>query len=91
MEYRDEDFDGKVIDLDGNTFSGCTFRNCSFVFRAKASCLLVACKFKEDSQWAVDGPARGTLQFLSMLYHLGEAGRQVIEKFFDDIRSGRYE
>lgn len=33
MEYTDHLFDGKVIDLDGNTFHRCTFKDCDSIFR----------------------------------------------------------
>ena len=88
-EYRDQEFVDQVIDLDGNTFSGCTFIRCRIVFRAKASCSLSVCRFKENSQWFLGGPASGTMQFLSMLYQEGgETGREQVEQFFQKVRTG---
>lgn len=89
MEYRDQDFKGQDIVLDGNTFTGCTFRQCRVVFRGTAPFTLSANRFKEDIEWAFDGAAALTLKVLSGLYHgAGEGGRKLIEQTFERIRRG---
>ncbi len=87
MEFRDQDFTGQEITLDGNVFTGCTFRNCRVVFRAIAPCTLTANNFGENVQWILDGPAALTVKFLTALYHgAGEGGQQLVETTFENIR-----
>ena len=90
MEFRDQDFTGQEVTLDGNTFTGCTFRNCRVVSKALAPSKLSACHFKENIQWTLDGPAALTIDFLTNIYHgMGEGGRQLVERTFDNIRRGK--
>ena len=93
MEYRDrDDLDGKDVLLDGNTFTGCTFRNCRIIFGATAPIHLGVNNFHENVQWAFSDSASDTLQFLSALYHSkGEGGRQIVEQTFENIRRGLYQ
>lgn len=87
MEFRDRDFNGEEVTLDGNTFTGCTFRNCRVVFRATAPCTLNANVFKENVQWTLDGPAALTLQFLRAMYHgMGSGGRDLVEHTIEQVR-----
>jgi hypothetical protein len=90
MEFRDQDFTGQEVTLDGNTFTGCTFRNCRVVFKAIAPCQMSACHFKENIEWALEGPAALTIDVLTSLYHgMGEGGRQLVERTFDNMRRGK--
>jgi hypothetical protein len=90
MEYRDADISGEDVLLDGNVFSGCTFHDCRIVYEATAPFSLTACSFKENVEWAFSGAASLTLQFLALLYNeAGEAGRNLVEEAFKQIRSGR--
>jgi hypothetical protein len=87
VDYRDEDFDGKTVVLDGNTFTGCTFRNCTIVYRASASIHVAASHFKENVNWTFQGSAKGTLDFLRFLCHsCGEGGKKLFEGTCDEIR-----
>lgn len=87
MQFRDQDFTGQDVALDGNTFTGCTFRDCRMIFRAESPVTLGANHFKENVKWVFDGPAMLTIDFLRGLYHgLGEGGRKLIEQTFQDIR-----
>ena len=89
MEYRDKDFDGQDVLLDGNTFSGCTFQNCRMIFRGTKGPKLSANHFKQNVQWSFDGPAGLTLQFMSAFYNgRGEGGKEMIEALFEQIRRG---
>ena len=90
MEYRDEDFNGRDVLLDGNTLTGCTFSNCRVFFSGIMPGTLIANNFYEGIDWRFIGPAGLTLQFMSLLYlKTGEGGRTLIEQLFDDIRTGR--
>lgn len=90
MEYRDKDFNEQEILLDGNTFTGCTFRNCRITYLGEGGFKLEACHFKEGMRWYFDRSAAATLNFLAMAYHsMGEGGRELVEKTFEDIRRPR--
>lgn len=89
MEYRDKDFSGEDVLLDGNVFTGCTFRNCRLIFAARDVFQVGACNFNENIKWHFDGPAALTLQFLTAIYHeAGEGGRELVENTFKKIRRG---
>lgn len=88
MEYRDKDFEGETVLLDGNTFTGCTFRRCVIRFGASAPIDLAANHFREDCQWQFGGAAGQTLKVLAGLYGSGEGGRQIAEDAIQQIRNG---
>lgn len=91
MDYRDMDFEARKITLDGNTFTGCTFRNCEIIFRGTDGppLTLVACHFKEAVQWVFDGAASRTLNFLTSMYRNGgEDGRRMVDDLFENVRRG---
>jgi len=73
MEHRDKTFENQEILLDGNVFTGCTFRNCRIVVRGEAGAIVGACTF-ENAKWVLKGPAASTLQFLSQLYKASQSG-----------------
>jgi hypothetical protein len=87
MEHRDETIENKRIVLDGNTYTGCTFRNCYLVFRATEPCTLSVCGFY-DCKWVFEGPAQSTIDFLTSVYHeMGEGGRNLVEATFQNVRT----
>jgi len=89
MEYRDQTIEKQDVLLDGNTFTGCTFRNCRMIFKGMHPVMLGANHFTENVKWQFDGPAALTVQFMTALYHgAGEGGRNIIEKTFENIRRG---
>jgi hypothetical protein len=89
LEFRDKDFAGQEVLLDGNTFTGCTFRSCRVIFRGEKPFTLAACRFKDDARWAFDGPAALTLQALATLYKdCGDAGKQIVEYTLNKIVRG---
>lgn len=90
MDFRDKDFDRKRILLDGNVFSGCTFRNCRLLYRGHAPPKFSACNFKQNVKWVLDGQAADTIKFLTKLNHsTGESGRKAVEQVFKKIRGTR--
>lgn len=88
MDYINRPFDGETIELDRNTYTNCTFKNCTIVYRAEADLHLDRVTVSR-SRWIIGGAARRTLRFLTMLYaHGGDVGRAVVEDTFEKIRSG---
>ena len=88
-EYRDRDFTGQTVQLDGNTFTGCTFRDCTLEFGGSGPLTLGANHFKEHVKWVFTGCAATTIAFMTGIYHgAGEGGRKLIEQTFENIRRG---
>jgi hypothetical protein len=88
MEYRDQIFENEDVLLDGNTFTGCTFRNCNLLFNAIAPGRFSANRVY-NCPYVFGGPADLMLQFLSAIFNGGgEGGQRIIENLFDQVRSG---
>jgi hypothetical protein len=47
MEYRDKTFENRDVLLDGNVYTGCTFRNCRLLIRGEQGGTLGVARFKE--------------------------------------------
>ncbi len=88
MEHRNEQFSDKAVHLDGQVFTGCTFRRCRLIFEGTAPTTLVNNDIGE-CRFEFAGPALLTLDFLRGLYRAG--GRQVVDDILQSIRSGRPE
>ena len=86
MLYRDRDFSGKTVELDGNQFVNCRFYDCKLMFFATAPVSFDQCVFNE-CDWSFEGPADIMLSFLTALYHgLGVSGQDLVELIFQGIR-----
>ena len=72
------------IQLDGETFVGCTFESCELIFSGLMSATFVDCTFGENIKWEFDGPASHTIAFMTALYRGGAA--KLIENIFREIR-----
>ena len=91
MDYRDRTFENESILLDGNTFSGCTFRNCRLVFKGMSPVSMMVNQM-EGVHWVMEGPAAATIAFMTAIYHgAGEGGRELIEQTFANIRRGSHD
>lgn len=91
MEYRDQTFENETIQLDGNTFTGCTFQNCMLVFDGTEPPNLGANQFRGDVVLTLRGNAVALAHLLSMLcLRGGDGGRDIVDQVFDQIRSGKY-
>jgi hypothetical protein len=83
------DFVRKSIVLDGNTFTGCTFKACRIIYKGEQRAKLVACTSDKASKWVIKGSAAKTLAFFSNLYHQGQSGRTMVEQVvFKQIKKG---
>ena len=68
-EYRDKDFVGKRILLDGVDFFSCTFTGCKLVYKGGASPRFFTCHFKKNVKWVLNGNAAHTVKFLTKVHH----------------------
>lgn len=88
MKYIDRTFEDEDIALDGHAYENCIFRRVQFSYSAISGLTFSRCGFY-DCRWTLTGPAGNTVAFLSATYNgMGEAGRILVDKTFDDIRRG---
>ncbi|MDZ7689641.1 MAG: hypothetical protein U5K69_00480 [Balneolaceae bacterium] len=86
MEFQNETFTDKKIDLDYNSFVNCEFKNCKFIYHGTGPVGFDSCVFN-DVSWTFSDSAANTLQFMRSLYHgAGKGGRKLIEDTIDQIR-----
>jgi hypothetical protein len=86
MEHRDKTFEREDVRLDGNVFTGCTFKGCRVIFTGTQMGALSVCRF-DNCDFQFHGPAQNTLEFLALLYKEGgDGGRKLVEHFFQIIR-----
>jgi hypothetical protein len=87
MNYDNEIFENKRVELSDSRFHGCTFRNCELVYRGEPSPTFMDNEFV-DSTFVFRDDAIRTLYFLSNIYHAGEGGREIVEQTFNEVRNG---
>lgn len=87
-EYRDQTFEFDEVTLDGNTFTGCTFKNSVLVYGASGPLNFAANTVDVDVGFHFEKHAQWTLEFLQGIYRSGEGGKKFVEAVFDAIRSG---
>jgi hypothetical protein len=82
-EFQNETFTDQRVELDGNTYTNCTFVNSQMVFRAAAPVTLQGVNF-ENCTWTFDDAAGLTISFMTALYRGGMA--QLMEQTFANMR-----
>jgi len=87
MKHENRIFENQTVLLDGELFYKCIFRRCLMKFSATAPVGMVGCGF-DSCEWAFDGPAFLTTNFMSQLYQQGDGGKALIENTFEAIRKG---
>ena len=87
MEYRDQIFDGERLDLGGNVFHDCVFRNCELIFDGSRSPTFNDNEFIDTIFVFTDEAAR-TLYFLGNIYHAGGGGAEVVDRMLADVMQG---
>lgn len=87
VRLKGNKFNNDRILIDNSEFADCEFHNCTIVYSGSGPVGLNSCAFY-SCQWEFTGAANNTINFMASLYHgLGEAGKELIEKTFDNIRS----
>lgn len=87
MHYSNQTFENTRLDLHGNAYQGCTFKNCELVYDGDRSPTFHNNQFI-DTVFVFTGAALRTLYFMGNMYHAGEGGREVIEKTLNDLKQG---
>jgi hypothetical protein len=86
-DHKNETFTDRRVDIDGNSFEGCTFERCQVVYSGGEHSRMVGCTFKDDCTFHLDGAASRTLAYLQSIYHnMGPVGVQLVEATFNAIR-----
>ena len=67
MEYREKNFDGVAVHLDGNTFVRCSFDN-AILHYAGGPVLMEGCHYNR-LVWAFEGPVSEAIQVIAGIYH----------------------
>ena|ERR1700730_11246044 len=79
--YTDTD----EVRLDGHTFKHCKFIGSHLIYEGLGLVVFEHCTFKSP-RFALEGPAKNTIDFLTGLYGSGEFGHNLVEKAFNQIR-----
>jgi hypothetical protein len=85
MNFSNQTFRDETVNLDGNSFVGCTFVRCVFVYNGVGPVNLADNNI-QSPRFVFSGAAASTIDFMSKLYAGGAA--QIIEATFDNIRGG---
>jgi len=86
MKYENEQFVGGSIQLDGNEFRGCEFRDCQAVFAGGELPDMSDCSFYQVN-FVLDGPALQTAQFFAMFAGT-QFGDVMLQQFFGMLSRG---
>lgn len=86
MRYDKHSFANQSVELDGNEFYACEFKNCKLTYRGGQPPNIVDCSFN-GFQINFEGCAATTLAFMSTLYHGGF--KPIMEATFDNIRGNK--
>jgi hypothetical protein len=88
MIARRQTYEALQVCIDGETFIECTFKNCTIVYSGLMVGQIQGCRF-EGCHWKFAGPARNALDFLGILYSIGDSGKEVVEGIFREIRRAK--
>ena len=87
MEHRNETIRKQRVELDGNSFRGCQFIECTLSYSGGELPHLIECLF-QGNRWELAGAAAETVEFMRGIYHgAGEGGMRLIEECFNQIRT----
>jgi len=87
MLIKNQTFTDDIVQLDGNHFDGCTFRNCRMIFGAVGPIGLVNCGFF-DVRWEFIGAAGQTVALLHALTTASpEYGNALMASTFPSLKT----
>ncbi len=83
MRALNDTFTNNTIELDGGEFIDSTFADCKLVYHGGVLPRIEQAKL-ENSRFALRGPAANTIEFLKLLWSLGE--HEAVESILADIK-----
>lgn len=85
-DHVDETFQNEAVELDGNTYTDCTFVGCRLIYRGGEMPTIEGCRL-DGCAWEFEDSAGRTLEFMRGIYHgMGPGGRKVIQDTFRQKR-----
>lgn len=69
VRHQGGTFSNTRVDLDDQTYEGCTFERCTIVFAGRGPYKLSGCTFT-DCQFVLDGAAALTVKYLADMHRL---------------------
>ena len=85
--YFGREFNGVKELMDGNTYTQCTFTDCTLIYRGGQIPMITGCEF-ERCTWGWEDAAGRTLEFMrSMRFRMGSGGRQIVDDIARHIRT----
>jgi len=80
------------VRLDGAIFEQCRFSDCRLIYSGDALPQLSQSHAEGEVDFVLAGSALRTVQLLSMFYHrTNQFGREMVEKFVDQLLRGDFE
>jgi len=86
MNFQNQQFSEVNVELDFNSFVGCTFSKCKLIYRGLSPVTLKDNNLN-DCTYKFDGPAAQAVAFLRDLYASGAS--QIVEHTLDYIRGNK--
>jgi len=87
--YREAEFNGDNLIIDGKRFEHCSIKNCRLYYTGGALPQFDRCSIN-GCQWTFTGPAENTIAFLTLMYHGLGGAHVVVEQMFNQIRQAKF-
>lgn len=81
-----EIYNHETVAMDGESFSGCEFRDCRLVYAGGEPPVFVDCSFV-GCDWKYDASAARTLAYLKVVWSVG--GKAPVQALIKDITAAR--
>lgn len=86
MRVKSQPFVDDAVEMDGNSFEDCTFKNCRMIFRARGPVHFNRCTF-DNVFWFFEDAAGLTIAFLGAIAGAGDDyGRSLIVNTFPFLK-----
>lgn len=85
MHYENKNFENQTVQLDGNTFKYCMFKNCILEYGGGDHIGLDECTFISP-KLKLSGAAERTYKFFRWMWNNGEVGKSFVEDFIAQVR-----
>jgi hypothetical protein len=85
--YFGREFNGVKELVDGNSYTQCTFNDCTLIYRGGQIPMITSCQF-ERCTWGWEDAAGRTVEFLRFIRaRMGSGGRQLVDDVARHIRT----
>jgi hypothetical protein len=85
MSFDNSVFHGGKYRIDGVSYKGCSFNNCTIEYGGEGPLSLDNCTFN-NCTWTLVGAAKNTIQFLTTMQHqFGDFGTTMVKVIFEGV------